>query len=110
MPIMGMLVTTYNLRLWFTLCSLNVIAAIAYAAVIVMIGTLIQRRAMATGFVFALIVEALLSLVPAMANQFTVSYRLRSLFVQWLDLPLENTDQVRPFFDMGTSPWIQILG
>lgn len=109
-PVMGTLVSSFNLRVCATIILLNVLASITYASAFVLIGTVVQRRAMATGFVFAVIVEGLISLIPAVANQFTIAYRLRSLFIQIIDLPLSSTDQIRPFFDMKTPIWLQLFG
>jgi ABC-type transport system involved in multi-copper enzyme maturation permease subunit len=100
----------YTMRIWAVTCMLNVLAALTYGAAFVLIGTLIQRRAMVAGFLFALIVEALLSLVPAIISQFTVSFRLRSLLIQYLDITLTETESIKTFFNLEHPPIVHLLG
>ncbi len=91
------------LQTWCVLCFLNLISAVAYAALFVAIGTLIQKRAMVSGFVYGLFVEAILSTLPATINQFTVSFRLRSMLFQMLDLNLNVAAEMGRFFDTTAS-------
>ena len=94
---------THPLQTWGVLCFLNLVAAVAYAALFVAIGTLIQKRAMVSGFVYGLFVEAILSTLPAAINQFTVSFRLRSMLFQMLDLNLNVAAEMGRFFDTSAS-------
>lgn len=88
---------------WFVLCFLNLISAVAYAALFVTIGTLLQKRAMVSAFIYGLFVEAILSSLPATINQLTVSFRLRSILFQMLDLNLSVAAEMGRFFDTSNS-------
>ena len=88
---------------WCVLCILNLISAVSYAALFVTIGTLLQKRAMVTAFIYGLFVEAIMSTLPATINQLTVSFRLRSMLAQMLDLNLPVDAEMARFFDTSTS-------
>ena len=59
-----------------------------YGAVYILIGVLFQRRSMVVAVAYTLIFEVLVGFVPAMINKLTIQFRLRSLYVKWLDVPL----------------------
>jgi ABC-type transport system involved in multi-copper enzyme maturation permease subunit len=81
-----------------TLIAINWIAAIAYGALFLLLGTLFQRRAMVISLVYAILIEATLGWLPAVINRFTVSFRLRSLLIDWLNVDLEELiDEELPF-------------
>lgn len=63
---------------------------LAYNAVFVMFGFLIPRRAMVVALLYGVVFELVLSFVPALVNQITITYYLRSLFVGLLDLPVPS--------------------
>ena len=60
---------------------------LAYGAVFVLIGVIVPIRAMAVGLLYAMI-EFALSYVPAVLNNLTVTYYLRSLVARILDLKI----------------------
>jgi ABC-type transport system involved in multi-copper enzyme maturation permease subunit len=101
-PLTGM---AEPLRAWTVIMSLIALSAIAYAALFVLIGTLSQRRAMITAFVYMIIVETFLSLVPATINQLTVSFRLRSILFQSMELDLRFANQRQEWFLDKTPVW-----
>lgn len=94
---------------WVVLCGLNLIAAIAYGALFLLIGTLIQKRAMVTAFIYAFLVEAIISTLPATVNVVTVSYRLRAIFFQALDLKVGTAQEIARIFDTQTSMSMHML-
>lgn len=61
-------------------------ALLAYTAVFVLFGFLVPRRAIIVALLYAVIFELVLGLVPALVNQFTVTYYVRSLVVGMLEL------------------------
>lgn len=65
-------------------------ALIAYNAVFIFFGFLLPRRAMITALLYGLIFELVLSFIPALVNQFTITYYLRSLVVEMLDLEVPH--------------------
>ena len=93
---------THPVQTWCVLCFLNLVSALAYAALFATIGTLFQKRAMVTAFLYGIFVEAILSMLPATVNQLTISLRLRSIFFQMLDLKLLVATDAR-FFDTTSS-------
>lgn len=94
---------SHPMTTWSVLCFLNLISAVAYAALFVTIGTLMQKRAMVSAFIYGLFVEAILSTLPATINQLTVSFRLRSMLFQMLDLNMSVAEEMGRFFDTSAS-------
>ncbi|MCY2982789.1 MAG: hypothetical protein NTY15_04035 [Planctomycetota bacterium] len=94
---------TNPLQTWAVLCFLNLISALAYGALFTTLGTLIQKRAMVSAFMYGIIVEGILSTLPAAINQFTVSFRLRSILQQMLEMDLKVAPNMARFFDTSTS-------
>lgn len=94
-----------------TLIAINWIAAIAYGALFLLLGTLFQRRAMVVSLVYAVLIEATLGWLPAVINRFTVSFRLRSLLIDWLNVDLEELiDEDLPFLvEIDATKHIAIL-
>jgi ABC-type transport system involved in multi-copper enzyme maturation permease subunit len=101
-PITGM---PNPLQSWIVISCLVVLSAFAYAALFVLIGTLFQRRAMITAFIYMIGVEAFMSLIPATINQLTVSYRLRSILVHAMDLKVSLANQRQQWFIDETPVW-----
>ena len=94
---------------WGVLCFLNLVSAVSYAALFATIGTLIQKRAMVTAFMYGIFVEAVLSTLPATINQLTVSFRLRSMLFQMLDLKLSVAADMGRFFDISSSVSVHLV-
>ena len=64
---------------------LVVLSCAAYAAAFAFIGVLFPKRAMVIGVFYAIVFEVVLASVPAAVNLLTIQYRLRCMFVRWLD-------------------------
>ena len=73
-------------RIWWTMTGLVCLSCPAYAAIYLLLGTLMPRRAMVLAVAYTLIFELIISFVPAVINKLTVQYRLRALLVDWCDL------------------------
>jgi ABC-type transport system involved in multi-copper enzyme maturation permease subunit len=101
-PITGM---QSSVLAWFVIVGLILLSSVAYAALFVLIGTLFQRRAMITAFVYMIGVETFLSLVPATINQLTVSFRLRSILFQSMELEITSANQRAQWFLDTTPVW-----
>lgn len=71
-------------RLMFVLQALVCLGSLCFAGLYMAIGVLAFQRAMVIAVIFTLIGEGIVPLIPAMINRFTVSYRLRSLFTEWM--------------------------
>jgi hypothetical protein len=78
------------LKTWGTISLLCVLSSIAYGALFSLIGVIFQKRVMVISFIYALVAEGLLAWIPAVINQFTISYRLRSILFRWLGLSVEK--------------------
>lgn len=68
-----------GLRMYLTILTTVVAALLAYTAVFCLLGLLVPRRAIPVGLIYAVLVEGVLSFVPAVANEVAVSHYLRSL-------------------------------
>ncbi len=72
------------IRILLVLVALVILSCLAYGALYSLIAVVFHRRAMVFAFVYTLIVEVMVSFIPAMINELTVHYRLRSLLVIWM--------------------------
>jgi ABC-type transport system involved in multi-copper enzyme maturation permease subunit len=75
-------------RIWWTMVRLVCLSCPAYAAIYLVLGTLMPRRAMVLAVAYTLIFELVISFVPAVINKLTVQYRLRALLVEWCDVEI----------------------
>jgi ABC-type transport system involved in multi-copper enzyme maturation permease subunit len=97
-----------GLRLWCTTVALVAISSISYGAIYGLFGVWLHRRAMVLAVAYTLIFELLVSLIPAVINKFTVQYRLRGLFVTWMDWRRLMPDEAKELF-LGTEPaWLHV--
>lgn len=102
------------LQTWGTICLLCVLSPIAYGALFALIGVLFQRRVMVISFVYAIIAEGVLAWIPAVINQFTLAYRLRSIYFRWLGLSVGKYLKPDGMVQNGMvaedpTGWVQIL-
>ncbi len=74
------------LRQAATLIALVMLSSLCYAALFLFIGVTVYRRATVVAVVYSLVLEGLVSWIPATIHEITVSYRLRSLFAMWVDI------------------------
>ncbi|MFN7843954.1 MAG: hypothetical protein ACK5YR_19825 [Pirellula sp.] len=105
-PISGM---AGAFKVWFTMIGLCWLSAICYGALFMLIGTLIQRRAMVIAFFHAIFVEFILASIPAVINQFTISFRLWSILYNSIDIPPELLDANFVIQDSSTVGNIAVL-
>lgn len=69
-------------RLLLTTLLVSLAALLCYNALFLLLGFLSPRRGMILGLLYGILFELLLSFVPAVINQVTVSYFLRSLYLR----------------------------
>ena len=94
-------------RLWLALVVLSFLSCVAHAAIFVLIGVFLHRRAMSYAVVYTLGIEYGLSFVPALANKLTVNYRTRGLLVEWMNWKDVN---LNAFDSMIPEPaWVHLL-
>lgn len=97
-----------GLRLWCTIVALVAIASVSYGALYALFGVWLHRRAMVLAVAYTLIFELLVSLIPAVINKCTVQYRLRGLFVTWMDWRNLFPDDAKEVF-LGDEPaWLHL--
>jgi ABC-type transport system involved in multi-copper enzyme maturation permease subunit len=96
------------LRTWLVISGLSILGCFAYGALFTLIGTLIQRRAMVVAILYTVIVEGVLSMVPATINRFTVGYRLLALLADWMNFDPERLPSNYAMLFTETSSYIHI--
>jgi ABC-type transport system involved in multi-copper enzyme maturation permease subunit len=81
------------------------VATVAYNAIFTLFGAIFSRRTLLIGLVYAILLEFLLSLVPAVVNTLTVTYYLRSMVVEIADINVrELPSEVRRIIGDATVP------
>lgn len=85
-------------------------ATLAYSAIFLALGVLNPRRALVLGIAYAMLLETLMSLMPAVINNFTVTYYVRTMIdsSMELDLPVQVSQVVGDLSVM--SSWGVLLG
>lgn len=98
-------------RIWWVMFRLVCLSCPAYAAIYLLIGTIMPRRAMVLAVAYSLILEFVVSFVPAVINKLTVHYRLRSLLVEWCEeLAVLKAREAGVFSIIDDSPaWQQVV-
>lgn len=99
-----------RLKIWWAMVVLSGLSAISSAAVFLFLGTVMLRRAMVLCMAYAFLVEGILGSLPAFVNRFTMQYRLRSLLVQWLPLPVNRQGEPVLNYAIGAEPAWQHIG
>ena len=77
-----------GIRTWLALAAAIVAACFTFTAIFCLLGLLVPRRAIPIGVFYALVVEFALSTIPAMVNELTATYYIRSLAWRIADIPL----------------------
>lgn len=90
-------------RVWETLLALVVLSSTAYGAVYVLLGVLFLKRGMVVTVAYTCIVEVALTMVPAVVNQLTIDYRLRTILVRELGLVASLGRGARDFVAAGSA-------
>lgn len=73
------------------------LSCLSYGAVYSLVGVVIPKRAMVACVFYTIASEVILSTVPAAVNILTIQYRLRCLFVRWMNWD-ESLAQNNPVF------------
>ena len=89
---------------WLALASSITLACFTFTAVFCLLGLFVPRRAIPVGLIYAVVVEFLLSSVPAIVNELTASYYLRSLTWHIADIPLPAS--IEDDFNREVAPFI----
>ena len=74
-----------GLQIFLVLGFVIAIASFSYAALFIFLGVLFPKRAMVIAVGYSLLIELLISWVPAMINQLSIQFRLRSILLTSMD-------------------------
>lgn len=91
-------------KVWFALAVATTCSCFSFTALFCLLGLFVPRRAIPVGLIYTVVVEGLLSIVPAVVNELTVSYYLRSLAWHLADLPLPT--EAMDGFEEEVAPFI----
>lgn len=92
-----------GVRVWYAVALATTGACFTFTGIFCLLGLIVPRRAIPVGLLYTLAVEGFLSVVPAIVNELTASYYLRSLTWHLADLPIpadaraEIEREVEPF-------------
>ena len=87
---------------------LVLLSCIGRAALFALPAVIVPKRALVASVGVALGVEYLAGFIPAVINQFTVSLRLRTLLVSWLNLRSTLPAEVSLLLVDDRKPWFQV--
>ncbi|MFN9716224.1 MAG: hypothetical protein ACK57G_20775 [Planctomycetota bacterium] len=104
-PLVGF---THPFQTWAVMLALCLLSSLAHGALFALIGVLMQRRSMVAAFFYAVIIEGILGWIPAVLNQFTIAYHIRSLLASWLDISINEVLQTSELVSEHTSSWVHI--
>ena len=93
-----------GIRVWGALAATVTSACFAFTALFCLLGLLVPRRAIPVGLIYAVIVEGILSVVPALVNELTISFYLRSMawHIADVQLPSNAVDD----FEREVAPFV----
>lgn len=78
----------FGFDLWLALIASIFAASFAYTAIFALLGLALPRRAITVGLIYAVVFEFMLSMVPALINEITVSHYIRSMTQHIAEVPL----------------------
>jgi ABC-type transport system involved in multi-copper enzyme maturation permease subunit len=93
------------IKLWAVFFLLICMAALAYGALFLLIGTLFPRRSMVFAVGYMILVEGIIAFVPAVINQFTMRHHLTALAIRWLDFRFASDDFADRILGFGEPTW-----
>ena len=101
---------TIGSELWWVLTQLVILSCFAHAALYLLIGTVFYRRTMVAAVVYTVLVEYVVSFIPAVVNKFTINYRLRGLLADWMGWMGARSQAENIFGSEPASTHLQMLG
>jgi len=91
-------------EVWCAMVGLVCLSTPAYAAVYLLLGTVMPRRAMVLAVGYSLLFELVISYVPAVINKLTVQHHLLALMMRWCQFELPPAFQSGAAALIGNSP------
>ena len=87
-------------QIWWAMTRMVCLSAPAYAAVYLLLGTIMPRRGMVLAVGYSLLFELIVSFVPAVINKLTVHHHLQALMLEWCEM------EISPEFMSGAATLI----
>lgn len=97
-------------QIWWAMARLVCLSTPAYAAVYLLLGTVLPRRGMVLAVAYSLIFELVISFVPAVINTITVHHRLQALLLEWCGLEIPPEFMSGAVMLIGNTPSWQHVG
>ena len=95
------------LRLWTVFAVLIVLSCLTYGALCMLLAVVFLRRAMVAMVAYSVIFELVVGFIPAIINQLTVQYHLRSLLDEWLHVRILPRSMQTPL--QSAPAWQHLL-
>lgn len=96
-------------ELWWVLIKLVILSCFVHAALYIAIGTVFYRRTIVAAVLYTIVVEYVVSFIPALVNQFTINYRLRGLLANWMNWEDARSEAENIFGSEPASTHVQML-
>ena len=103
--------------LWLSLVILVILSSFCYSTLFCLLGTVMYKRPMVSAIIYTLLIEGVISILPAVVNAVTINYYLRSIFLRLMgweltDLPnaFSFLNDPNIFSQMGTFGDLISLG
>lgn len=94
-------------RLAWVFTALVMLSCVGRAALFALPAVIVPKKALVASVAVAFVVEYLAGFLPAVINQLTVSLRLRSLLVRWMDWQRNLPPELELLVD-SQPPWVQV--
>ncbi|MEC7566111.1 MAG: hypothetical protein VX738_10550 [Planctomycetota bacterium] len=65
--------------------ALVVLSSISYSSLFCLLGTVMHKRPMIMAVIYTILIEGVVSILPAVINKLTIHYYLRSMFIRWME-------------------------
>lgn len=91
-------------QIWWALATMICLSTPAYAAVYLLLGTVMPRRGMVLAVGYSLLFELLIGFVPALINKLTVHHHLQALLLLWCEMDIPPEFMQGAIALMGNTP------
>lgn len=105
----GSQVSKWGLAAFFVLAAVITMSCFTYAAIFMFLGTLFPKRAMVMAVGYSLVIEFLVSQIPAMINQVSIQFRVRAIMNAWMKWFEISGSWNPPSGAEDTSVWLHLL-
>ena len=91
-------------KIWWAMARMVCLSTPAYAAVYLLLGTVMPRRGMVLAVGYSLVFELVISFVPAVINKLTVHHHLQALLLEWCEMDIPPDLLTGAATLLGNSP------